>query len=106
MTTAFSDILAHARPRVVQLCRELAVNELRVFGSATGDTFDAAASDVDVVVDFRDHNAPGIADRYMSLAEGLEEIFCLPVDLVTTRSIRNPYFQRAVEETSLLIYAA
>jgi predicted nucleotidyltransferase len=40
------------------------------------------------------------------LAEGLEEIFERPVDLVTTRAIKNPYFRRIVDETSRLIYAA
>jgi uncharacterized protein len=50
--------------------------------------------------------APGIFDRYFSLAEGLEQIFGRPVDLVTTRAIKNPYFCRIVDETSRLIYAA
>ena len=42
----------------------------------------------------------------MALAEGLEEIFNRPVDLVTTRAIRNPVFRQIVDETSRLIYAA
>ena len=106
MNSEFQQLLKQAKPRVEQLCRELAVDEIRLFGSAANDTFDPASSDVDVVVDFRDHDAPGISDRYFSLAEGLEEIFERPVDLVTTRAIKNPYFRRIVDETSRLIYAA
>lgn len=106
MSSEFQQLLEQAKPRVEQLCRELAVDELRLFGSAANDAFDLASSDVDLVVDFRDHDAPGISDRYFSLAEGLEEIFERPVDLVTTRAIKNPYFRRIVDETSRLIYAA
>jgi len=106
MTKAFLDILESGEPRVAQLCRELSVRELRLFGSAATDQFDDVRSDVDVVVDFADGDKPGIADRYLALAEGLEEIFHRSVDLVTTRGIRNPFFRRIVDETSRPIYAA
>ncbi len=106
MTKKFQGILESGEPRVAQLCRDLSVRELRLFGSAATDRFDESRSDVDVVVDFADSDKPGIADRYLALAEGLEEIFHCPVDLVTTRAIRNPIFRRIVDETSRLIYAA
>ena len=106
MTKEFQGILKDGEPRVAQLCRDLSVRELRLFGSAATDKFDETRSDVDVVVDFVDGDKPGIADRYMALAEGLEEIFNRPVDLVTTRAIRNPFFRQIVDETSRLIYAA
>ncbi len=106
MTTNFQSILESREPRLVQLCRDLSVRELRLFGSATTDRFNEESSDVDLVVDFADSDKPGIADRYLALAEGLEEIFHRPVDLVTTRAIRNPVFRRIVDDTSRLIYAA
>ena len=106
MTKEFQGILETDEPRVAQLCRDLSVRELRLFGSAATDRFDESRSDVDVVVDFADSDEPGIADRYLALAEGLEEIFHRPVDLVTTRAIRNPFFRQIVDDTSRLIYAA
>ena len=106
MTKKFQSILESGEPRVAQLCRDLSVRELRLFGSAATDKFDESRSDVDLVVDFADGDKPGIADRYLALAEGLEEIFHRPVDLVTTRAIRNPIFRRIVDETGRLIYAA
>jgi predicted nucleotidyltransferase len=105
VTDNFQRILESGELRVAQLCRDLSVRELRLFGSAATDKFDGARSDVDVVVDFIDGDKPGIADRYMmTLAEGLEEIFRRPVDLVTTRSIRNPFFRRAVDQLSHVLY--
>lgn len=44
------------------------------------------------------------ADRYLTLAEELERLFDVPVDLVTEESIRNPYLQREIEETRQLVY--
>jgi uncharacterized protein len=41
---------------------------------------------------------------YMELAEGLEALFGRKVDLVTERSIRNPYFRKTVEASRLVIY--
>lgn len=106
MTQEFQGIRESGETRVAQLCRDLSVRELRLFGSAATDKFDETRSDVDVVVDFVDGDKTGIADRYMALAEGLEEIFRRPVDLVTTRAIRSPVFRQIVDETSRLIYAA
>lgn len=104
MTDSLQSILESGESRVVQLCRDLSVRELRLFGSAATDKFVDTRSDVDVVVDFVDGDKPGIADRYIALAEGLEEIFSRPVDLVTTRSIRNPFFRRAVDQLSHVLY--
>lgn len=91
---------------ISRLCAELAVRELRLFGSAVAGTFEPSQSDVDVLVEFFEPEAPGIADRYMSLAVGLESIFQRPVDLVTKQAMKNPVFRRNVENTSELLYAA
>jgi predicted nucleotidyltransferase len=94
------------KKEIADICRRLAVRRLDVFGSAVGETFDAVRSDIDFVVEFANHNQPGILDRYLALAEGLEALLDRPVDLVTTESIRNPYFRKAVESTREAVYAS
>jgi hypothetical protein len=44
------------------------------------------------------------ADNYFSVAEKFEEIFCRPVDLITDKSLLNPYFIDTVNRTKTLIY--
>jgi len=88
------------------LCGKLDVRELRIFGSALTDQFDPSHSDLDFVADFHQPDAPGIADRFMSLANGLEAIFNLPADLITKPAIKNPVFRRIIEEKSVPLYAA
>jgi len=99
-------IIDNRKKEIADICRRLAVRRLDMFGSAVGEAFDAVRSDVDFVVEFADHNQPGILDRYLALAEGLEALLHRPVDLVTTESIRNPYFREAVESTREAVYAS
>jgi uncharacterized protein len=45
-------------------------------------------------------------DNYFGLREQLEPLFARPIDLVTTSSLRNPYFVRDIEQSRRLIYAS
>ena len=91
---------------MADLCRRLNVARLDIFGSATGDRFDADASDLDFLVEFRRSGEMTLADQYFGLLSGLEGLFERRVDLVTRRSLRNLYFIRSVEATRQLLYAA
>ena len=106
MNTPIMQLLAESHDELSRLCVSLSVRELRVFGSAVTDRFDPSRSDVDVLVEFFDPEAPGIADRFMALADGLEAIFQRPVDLVTKQAMKNPVFRQTVEKTSKPLYAA
>ena len=99
-------ILLEHDDAIRRLCADLAVRELRVFGSVLTDRFDPSHSDLDFLVDFHDPDKPGIFDRYMALAEGLETIFRRPVDLVTIQAMKNPVFRHTVNATSQALYAA
>ena len=47
---------------------------------------------------------PGVADRFLGLAEILEQIFSRPVDLLTENMIRNPVLREEVNRDRTLIY--
>jgi predicted nucleotidyltransferase len=86
------------------LCKQYGVRRLDLFGSATTGAFDPARSDLDFVATFADTNLPGLADRYLGFAEALEALFNRSVDVITERSIRNPYFRQAVDASRETIY--
>jgi predicted nucleotidyltransferase len=46
------------------------------------------------------------ADTYFELAEKFEKLFHRPVDLVTDKSLSNPYFIESINQNKLLIYGA
>ena len=97
-------LIEQQRDAIRALCQQYGVRHLDLFGSAAPVAFDAATSDLDFVATFADTRSPGYADRYLGFAEALETLFGRPVDVITERSIRNPYFRQAVEASRQPIY--
>lgn len=89
---------------IVELCRKYAVASLEVFGSGTRDDW-GPLSDIDFLVTLKPLPNGGLADRLLGLAEELEALFGRRVELITPRSIRNPYFRHNVEATRAPVYA-
>lgn len=89
---------------LTQLCKRYRVRELQLFGSAATGAFVSATSDLDFVAEFADTQDADYADRYFDFAESLERLFNRPVDVVTKRAIRNPYFRAEVERTAQVLY--
>jgi predicted nucleotidyltransferase len=100
------ELIRARRDEIETLCRTLGVHRLKMFGSATGDSFDVDTSDVDVLVEFATPQGFDYFDAYFRLKEGLESILGRHVDVVVESSIRNPYFRQRVMATKELLYAA
>ncbi|WP_137812260.1 nucleotidyltransferase family protein [Gandjariella thermophila] len=100
------ELIARKRPQIEALCRGLGIRRLDLFGSALGNSFDPASSDVDVLVEFDVGPGFDYFGTYFSLKEGLEEILGRPVDVVSATSIQNPYFRDQVIRTKENLYAA
>ena len=94
------------RDALRQLCERYAVTRLELFGSATGDRFDPAKSDLDFLVDFGEHSTMNLFVRYFDFEEALETLFGYSVDLVMVGALKNPYFIEGVNESRVLVYAA
>jgi uncharacterized protein len=101
-----AEIVSH-RQELEDLCRRFHVRRLDLFGSAAGDDFDSARSDLDFLVEF-DRGAPGALsfDTFFGLKESLEALFGRRVDLVEQGAIRNPYFKESVERSREPVFEA
>lgn len=91
---------------IADLCREHRVKRLFLVGSALGDRFDPATSDVDFIVVFEDFERLGWDDPYFKLLEALQTLFGRPVDLIEAKTLRNPYLIAELNDTKKLLYAA
>jgi len=100
------ELVKQKKNEVAALCREFKVRRLDLFGSATRDTFQADGSDLDFLVSFEEKEPSEYSRCYFNLADSLEKLFKRPVDLVTDRSVRNPFFRQAIDQTRELVYAA
>jgi len=94
------------RGELAKLARRHHVRFLYIFGSGADDRFDAQTSDLDFLVEFPPLDPARYAECYLGLLLGLEELFGRSVDLVTNRSVRNPYFREALDATRKRVYAA
>ncbi|WP_420810204.1 nucleotidyltransferase family protein [Halopolyspora algeriensis] len=102
---AVHQLVEAKRQEIEELCSTLSVRRLDLFGSAVGDSFDAASSDVDVLVEFDAGPGFDYFGTYFDLKEGLERILDRQVDVVSASGLRNPYFRQRVLETREELYA-
>lgn len=98
-------LVADKLKEIEALCRKYRIARLDLFGSATTGKFDPATSDLDFLVDLGEYDA-SVADRYLNLADDLEELFDREVDLTTTRSLKSPYFIASVNRSWENVYVS
>lgn len=91
--------------KIESVCRKRYAVKLYSFGSVNTGKFNEE-SDVDFLVEFSGIPIEDYADNYLDMCYDYEEILKRKVDLVTTRSVKNPYFKKEVELTRQLIFEA
>ncbi len=97
-------ILSEKLPHLVSLLRNHHIKRAYAFGSAVSGDF-TSASDIDLLVDVDDTLDPVVLGEHLwNLQFELEELFGRNVDLLTSRSLKNPYFIKEVNRTKQLIY--
>ena len=99
------DLIKNNQQALIALCQKYEVKTMHIFGSASTDQF-SESSDIDILIAFKELSIEQYTDNYFSLHEELEELFSRKVDLITERSLGNPYFIEGVEKTKQLLYAA
>ena len=89
---------------IKDLCKQYKVKSLYSFGSVNTSTFNEK-SDIDLLIDFElDISIEDYTDNFFSLREKFSNLFKRDIDLVTRRSLSNPFFIQDVEQSKLLIY--
>lgn len=96
-------LLIDNKEQINALCRNHNVRSLFAFGSVVTDRFNDK-SDIDLLVSFNPMEHGDYADTYFKLAENFEKLFKRQVDLVTEKSLKNPYFIESVNQTKTLLY--
>ncbi len=84
-------------------CHKYDVKRLYAFGSVTSSKFQKD-SDIDLLISFRDIPVQKYTNNYFILHELLEKLFNRPVDLITERSLSNPFLIKSINNTKSLIY--
>lgn len=87
------------------LCMKYNVKSLFAFGSVCTENFNKN-SDIDLLISFKPMDYGDYADTYFEITEELEKILKRPVDLITDKSLGNPYFIESLNQTKTPIYEA
>ena len=88
------------------ICLSLGVKRLYVFGSVVSNKFQDD-SDIDFLISFTEKlSIEQYTDNYFTLQYKLRELFNRKIDIVTERTLSNPYFIESIDETKQLIYEA
>lgn len=86
-----------------EICKIHKVKSLSAFGSISSDNF-KDESDIDLLVSFESMEHGEYADNYFLVADEFEKLFERSIDLITEKSLSNPYFIQSVNLTKQLIY--
>jgi len=86
------------------ICLSLGVKRLYAFGSVVSDDF-REDSDIDFLISFMENlSIEQYTDNYFALQYKLRDLFKREIDIVTERTLSNPYFIESIDETKELIY--
>lgn len=99
------DLIEQHREAIVALCRKHRLKKLELFGSAATEAFDPATSDVDFFYEFSDDDTD-LVDRYFGMIEELEKLLGRPIDFVSAKDAKNPYFLQVANRSRVTLYAA
>ncbi len=86
-------------PRMKAVLRKNKVRRAYLFGSVCTEQF-TDKSDIDIIVSFHEGTDPlTLGDLWWDIYFSLEDLLERPVDLLTERSLQNPYLKKEIEKT-------
>ncbi len=91
-------------PKVIELLEKHKVKSAFMFGSVLSEKFNEE-SDVDFLVNLQEGLDAGDAGGHLwDLYYGLKDLLQREIDLLTERSLKNPYFINEINQTKFPIY--
>lgn len=99
-------LLVKKKKELIAICQALNIKRLYAFGSVVSERF-RDDSDIDFLISFSDNlSVDEYTENYFALHYKLRELFKREIDIVTERTLSNPYFIESINESKQLIYEA
>ena len=96
-------IIEEHLPEIKQLLNKFGVERAYIFGSAAKGTM-KHDSDVDFIIRFPENMHYTVySDNYFALADALENLLQKKVELVTEKTLKNPYLQQNINGHKLQV---
>jgi len=98
-----NNIITQNIAKIKAVCDKQKIKSLFAFGSVCTDKFNDQ-SDIDLLVTFKQMDFGDYTDNYFQTIDMFEKKFHRRVDLITDKSLKNPYFIQSVNQTKTLLY--
>jgi predicted nucleotidyltransferase len=105
-SSAVPALILDSGPEIAALCRRYEARQSALFGSSLRADFDAAVSDVDIVVEFGPPRETSAARQYFDFKRDLELLLGCSVDLVELGAMEDRRLKRIIERTKVPFYPA
>ena len=96
----FLDTLKNDLP---ELCEEYNIAFVDLFGSIARDDANES-SDIDMIIDFNEPKTNHLSKRYFGFLHSVEDRYGRKVDLLTPKSLTNPYLKNEVNKDRIRLY--
>ena len=96
-------LLETYKDQIQRLCENHKVRTLYFFGSVNTTRFNKD-SDVDLMVDFETNDPFEYTDNYFDLKFELERILNRSIDLLESKTLKNPFLKENIDKSKILIY--
>ncbi len=96
-------LIENAIPEIAKFSEKHHVDKLYLFGSATKPAFNET-SDLDFLVSFQEIPLLEYADNFFDFKFELEDLFNRKIDLISEKSLTNPYLIKSINRTKILLY--
>jgi len=90
--------------KIKEYCKKYKVKELYAIGSVVSNRF-SENSDIDLLIKFDNISIEEYTDNYFTLHKLFRKIFNRKIDLITDKSLNNPFFIKTIEKSKQLLYA-
>ena len=99
-----NSIISENIEKIKEYCKTYKVKELYAVGSVLTNKF-TEKSDIDLLIDFNDIPVEEYTDNYFILHKLFRKILNREIDLITYKSLSNPYLIKSLDESKKLLYA-
>lgn len=100
------ELIQNKLDEIIAACKQHHVEAISLFGSAAKNAMHED-SDIDLLVKFSDEiDVLEYADNYFSLLDQLQKILNRKVDLLSSKSLKNPVLKEQIYKSKVNLYAA
>jgi uncharacterized protein len=96
-------IIEELKKELPEVCEKYDIAFVDLFGSMARDE-DTESSDLDLIIDFQEPKSRQASKRYFGFLHSIEDKFGKNVDLLTPKSLSNPFLLNEVNKDRIRLY--